>query len=171
MTTTIDNLDNEEFHKPVLPSFLNVLTILTFIGSALQILGSIWTFTQAKSSYDKKDEIIAQMNTPGAPSIVKKMMGDPQEFITTVTKGYENRIPILIVGLVTAALCIWGAMQMRQLKKQGFLIYTVGQIIGLLSSLFFVGFFMAKGVTFMIGAAIVILFIGMYAANRKHLIY
>ena len=111
------------------------------------------------------------MNTPGAPSFVKKMMGDPEEFLTTITKSFENRIPILIVGLVAASLCIWGAMQMRQLKKQGFLIYTAGQIIGLLSSLIFIGFFMAKGFAFMFGAAIVILFIGMYAANRRHLVY
>lgn len=171
MTTTIDNLDNEEFHKPTLPSFLNVLTILTFIGSALQILATIWGFISSKKSYETKDEILAQMNTPGAPSFVKKMMGDPEEFLTTITKSFENRIPILIVGLVAASLCIWGAMQMRQLKKQGFLIYTAGQIIGLLSSLIFIGFFMAKGFAFMFGAAIVILFIGMYAANRRHLIY
>lgn len=171
MNTTTDSLDYDEFNKPTLPSFLNVLTILTFIGSAIQIIGSIWTFISAKSSYEKKDQIIEQMNNPGAPGFVKKMMGNPQEFLTTMTKSYENRIPILILSLLAAGLCIWGALQMRELKKQGFMVYTVGQLIGLLSSLFFIGFFMIKGYAFMFGAAIVILFIGMYAANRKYLVY
>ncbi len=171
MDTTTDNLDLNEFNKPALPSFLNVLTILTFIGSALQILGGGWNFFNAKSAYEQKDMVLEQMNKPEMPSIARKMMGDPQEFLMTITKSYENRIPIFLVTLVAAALCIWGAVQMRALKKQGFLIYTAGQIIGLLASLIFVGFFMAKGFGFMIGAAIVILFVGMYAANRKHLIY
>lgn len=171
MDTTTDNLNLNEFNKPALPSFLNVLTILTFIGSALQILGAGWTFFSVKSSYEQKDKLVEQMNTPGVPNFAKKMMGDPQEFIMTITKSYENRIPILLVTLVAAALCIWGAIQMRALKKQGFMVYTAGQIIGLLASLIFVGFFMAKGFAFMFGVAIVILFVGMYAANRKHLIY
>ncbi len=170
MDTTTDNLNLNEFNKPALPSFLNVLTILTFIGSALQILGAVWTFISSKSTYDKKDALVEQMNTPGMPSFAKKMMGDPQEFLMTITKSYENRIPILLVTLVSATLCIWGAMQMRALKKQGFVIYTAGQLIGLLASLIFVGFFMAKGFAFMIGVAIVVLFVGMYAANRKHLV-
>jgi hypothetical protein len=171
MNATTDSLDHDEFNRPTLPSFLNVLTILTFIGSAIQIILAVWGFFSSKSSYENKDKIVEQMSTPGAPSFIKKLMGDPQEFLITVTKSYENRIPILIISLVAAGLCIWGAMQMRELKKQGFLIYTIGEILGLLGSLVFVGIFIVKGIGFMFGAAVVILFIGMYAANRKHLVY
>ncbi len=171
MNTTTDNFKADEFNKPTLPSFLNVLTILTFIGSGLQIIMGIWGFMNAKKSYDTKDQVLAQMNDPSVPAFARKMIGNPEEFLMTLTKSYENRIPILLVTLLGAALCIWGALQMRGLKKQGFLIYTVGQIIGLLASIIFIGTFIVKGTTFMIGAAFVVLFVGMYAANRKHLVY
>ena len=171
MTTTIDNLDNEEFNKPNLPTLLNVLTILTFIGSSIQILFAIWGFFTSKSSYDKKDMVLEQMNTPKMPGFVKYMIGSPEEFLLNITKNYENRIPILLVTLVAAGLCIWGASQMRGLKKQGFLIYSAGKIIGLMISIIFVGFFMIKSFSLIFFAIIAILFIGLYAAYRRHLIY
>jgi tryptophan-rich sensory protein len=105
------------------------------------------------------------------PDIAKKMMGDPEQYLMMITKSFENRIPILVITLVAAALCIYGAMQMRQLKKQGFLIYVVGEILPIISTALFIGVFMFTGINMIIAMAIALLFIIMYAVNRKHLIY
>ena len=34
-------------------------------------------------------------------------------------KMYENRIPIMVISLVGAALCLYGALEMRKLEKAG----------------------------------------------------
>ena len=171
MDTTTDNLNLDGFDKPKLPTFLNVLTILTFIASAIQILLALLGFFTSASSYAQKDKVMDQISTPGMPDFVKKLMGNPDQIITTIVKSFENRVPILLVTLLAAGLCIWGAIQMRGLKKQGFLIYSLGKIIGLAISIIFIGTFMLSNTTFIFYVAIALLFIGMYAANRKHLIY
>ena len=166
-----DSIPVSEFDKPKLPSGLNVLTILSIIGCVFQFLSSIWGFISSKTTYDSKDTVLAQMNNPDTPGFVKNMMGKPEDFIEMVTKNYENRLPILILSLVAVALCFYGVMQMRKLKKQGFLFYTIGELLPFVTLAFFVGTFAMTGVAFMIGTAIAVLFILLYAVNRKHLIY
>lgn len=166
-----DNLQESAFDKKELPTGLNVLTILTFIGCAIGLLSSVWSFISAKKSYDERDKVMDQMNNPDMPSFAKKMMGDPEQFMLMITKGYENRIPILIVSLISIVLCFVGTLQMRKLQKQGFLIYTIGQLLGIVSVIFFIGTFMVTTTSFLIAAAIGIIFIAMYAVNRKHLVY
>ena len=69
----------------------------------------------------------AQEQLATAPSWVKKMMGpDMMEFIT---KSFENRIPLLIVGLIGTALCIFGALEMRKQKIQGYYMWLLGEIL------------------------------------------
>ncbi|MEO6405663.1 MAG: hypothetical protein ABIY51_08300 [Ferruginibacter sp.] len=170
-TVTNDSLTGNDFEKPVLPSGLNVLTILTFIGCVFQLGGGIFTFLNAKKSFDEKDKIIAQMQSGEMPKFVRSMMGDPAHFEELVTKSYENRLPILIISLVAVALCFVGAMQMRKLKKQGYLLYVIGELLPFLSMALFIGVFSMSGVGFMIGACITLLFIILYTTFRKNLVY
>ena len=166
-----DSIPVSEFDKPKLPTGLNILTILSIIGCVLQFGGSIWTYFSAKKSYDEKDKMLAQMNSPEMPAFAKNMMGKPEDYIATVTKSYENRLPILLLSLVAVALCFYGVMQMRKLKKQGFLFYTVGELLPFVTMALFIGTFAMTGVGFMFVAAIAVLFILLYAVNRKHLVY
>lgn len=171
MSTVTQNSTLSEFDRPTLPTGLNVLTILTYIGSAISFLSSIWSFSQAKKAYVERDKMLEQMNNPSMPAFAKKMMGTPENYMTLVTKGYENRIPILIIGLVSVALCFIGAMQMRKLQKQGYLFYVIGEVLPIFAFVFFVGGFVITGFTFMFIVAIAILFIIMYTVNRKYLVY
>lgn len=166
-----DSIPVSEFDKPKLPTGLNVLTILSLIGCAIQLISSVWGYFSAKKTYDSKDKVLEQMNNPDMPAFAKSMMGKPEDFIAMVTKNFENRLPILLLSLVSVALCFYGIMQMRKLKKQGFLFYTVGELLPFVTMALFVGTFAMSGIAFMVGAAIALLFILMYAANRKHLIY
>jgi hypothetical protein len=166
---TNDSLSANEFETDKLPSGLNVLTILTFIGSAFALLGGMWTFYNAKKTFETKDKIMEQMNSGSMPSWLKSFMPDMTHFEEMVTKSYENRIPILILTLIGAVLCIVGAMQMRKRQKQGYLFYVIGEILPLITSAFFIGFFTMSGTGAIFGIALTLLFIILYTIQRKHL--
>jgi hypothetical protein len=168
---TNDSLTASEFESNKLPSGLNVLTILTFIGSAFALLGGLWTFYNAKKTFETKDKVIEQMSSGSMPSWLKSFMPDMTHFEEMVTKSYENRIPILILTLVSAVLCIVGAMQMRKRQKQGYLFYVIGEVLPLITSAFFIGFFTMSGGGAIFGIAITALFIILYTVQRKHLIH
>ena len=111
------------------------------------------------------------MSAPETPAFVRSMMGDAAEYEMMVTKSLENKLPILIISLVAAALCFYGALQMRKLNKQGYILYLIGEILPFISLAIFLGTFAMKGFAFYFSAGIAILFILMYTSQRKHLIY
>lgn len=166
-----DVLQFDENNAPKLSSGLNVLTILTFIGCAIQLLGALWTFFTAKKSYDGIDKLTEQMNSGKMPGWAKRMMGDPEIMIAMIKKTYENRIPIVLLSLVAIGLCFYGALQMRKLKKQGFLLYTIGEVLPFLTQLLFIGAFAFTGVSMYVGIGLALLFILLYSMQRKNLVY
>ena len=168
---TNDSLDKGDFDQPKLSGTLNVLTILSIIGCVLGFLSSGWGFISAKTSFENKDKVIEQMNSGKMPSWAKSMMPDMTHFEEMVTKAYENRIPILILGLVSTAICLYGVLQMRKQKKQGFLFYVIGELLPLLITALFIGMFTLTGMWAMVGIGIAALFIILYASQRKNLVY
>lgn len=167
---TNDSLTVNEFEQMPLPTGLNVLTILTIIGCVIALVFSVIGFVSAKSSYDKKEQVIEQMKSAETPKFLKSMMGDPANFEQTVIKSYENRIPILLLSLVAVALCFVGAMQMRKRKKQGYLLYVIGELIPFVTMAFFIGFFALSGFTFIFSLVIAVVFILLYTMQKKHLV-
>jgi hypothetical protein len=168
--TSPDVLNFDTNSKPKLPSGLNVLTILSFIGCALQLIGSLYSFFTAKKSYEGLDKLTEQMNSENMPGWVKSMMGDPERMVKMITKSYENRIPIILLSLVAIALCFYGALQMRKLKKQGFLLYTIGELLPFLTQVLFIGAFSLSGFAMYFGIGIAALFILLYSMQRKYLV-
>jgi len=168
---TADVLNYDQEKKSKIPSGLNVLTILTFIGCATQLFFSLLGFFSAKKSYDGLDKLKEQMNSDEMPGFVKSMMGDPEIMVKTITKSYENRIPILLLSLVAVGLCFFGALQMRKLKKQGFLFYTIGELLPFLTQFLFIGAFAFTGFMMYFFIAIAALFILLYTMQRKYLVH
>lgn len=166
-----DSLSHPDFDRPSLPSGLNVLTILTFIGSGIQLLFVIFGFLNAQKQYDEKDKLLQSINSDEVPGWIRSMMPNPENYEIMVTKNLENKIPMLLMGVVAVVLCIYGAMQMRKLKKSGFTIYLVGQLLPFATTALFVGFFMFSGLMFGVGSGITVLFILLYLTQRKHLVY
>jgi uncharacterized BrkB/YihY/UPF0761 family membrane protein len=166
-----DTLNHSDFDRPSLPPGLNVLTILTFIGSGIQLLFVIFGFLRAQSQYDEKDKVLESIKSGEMPGWVKSIMPDPANYEMMLTKNLENKIPMLLLGVVAVFLCVYGAMQMRKLKKSGFTIYLVGQLLPFATTALFVGFFMFSGLMFILGCAITVLFILLYLTQRKHLVY
>jgi hypothetical protein len=164
--STSDVLDFAKGEKPAIPSGLNVLTILTFIGCGIGFLSSIWSYVNAEKGY--KDMVDAQSKLTEAPAWAKKMMGP--EMVEIARKSLENKLPILLLGLVATALCLYGALEMRKLKKQGFILYVVGELLPIVAGVLFIGTGMFSGFA-LIGIAIPIIFIILYLMQKKHLIY
>ncbi|MBL7772458.1 MAG: hypothetical protein JNM95_06345 [Chitinophagaceae bacterium] len=158
-----DTLNLEESDLQKLPSGLNVLTILTYIGSGLGLLGGIYNYFTVCSTVEKMEAMGDNSAMSGA---IGKMV---EEAMKSAQKQCDNRTAIAIITVVTCILCFVGAMQMRNRKKSGFLIYSVGELLGPLAMIFFIGSGMFAGFQ-LIGVIIPILMVILYATQRKHLI-
>jgi hypothetical protein len=154
--------------KRVIPSGLNVLTILTFIGCALGLLGAGWNFINAKKGLDQMEAAINSPNYENMPALAKKFMSP--EALEVARKSYENRVPINLITIIGVALCFFGALQMRQLKKQGYTLYLVGEIIPLIGTVIFIGMGALTGFAGIIAICITLLFILLYTGQRKYLV-
>jgi hypothetical protein len=148
-----------------LPDMINVLTILTFIGNGLAIIFLIIGIARAKSTYDQviaNQDKMAQM-----PSWVQTLQGP--DAVAVATKNYENRVPITLLTFIGCALCIYGAIEMRRLKKNGFYIYLIGDIVPLIAAYIFIGAFYFAGIRLFFSVFFIILFLLLYATQLKHM--
>lgn len=154
-----DTLNLEEQDMKGLPTMLNVLTILTYIGSGFGILSAIYGyFTNCKTA-----EQLAEQELPEIGGFFGKIMN---ESLDTIMKQCDNRLVILIATLVTSVLCILGAAMMRNRKQQGFIIYTAGELLGPLAMALILGF---SGMM-ILGFIFPVIFIILYATQRKYLV-
>jgi len=141
---------------------INVLTILTFIGCGLGIIGSFWTFAKAKTTY----ETLSSANLDQMPDFVKKLSGG--DILESARRSYELRVPILLLTLIACGLCLAGAIQMRKLRKSGFTIYTIGELLPIIFTVVLMGS-SATGLGAIFGYCIAILFVVLYATQLKYL--
>lgn len=163
-TDTTDVLNLEENRKPKIPAGINILTILTFIGCAWELYSNISNFTGGKKSLEELEK--AQEQLAEAPAWARKMAGP--EVQEMMQQALNNRVPVLIVGLVAVSLCVYGAMQMRKLKKEGYFIWLVGEILPFISAAIFMPALF--GTMYIYFSIFPLLFIILYTIQRKHLI-
>jgi hypothetical protein len=160
MQDQTDYLQAAYVQKPGVPNGINVLSILSFIGSGFQLLGGIAAYIIIPFSAKSIPETRGLEKTRE----MKPFSGFLQWSADTTLRQYEYRVPILLVTIITAFICVYGVWQMRKLKKSGFTVYTVGElalplftaaVIDIWSSIF--------------GFVIAILFIILFGVQRKHL--
>lgn len=168
--STMTDMITDDFtgENQKLPSGLNILTILTIIGSILGLLSGFWNYYNAESGYNKTKEALEPGNLEKIPSWARGFVSP--EMLELQHKMLINKLPILILALVGSALCLYGALEMRKRKKQGYLLWLIGEVLPILSSVLFVGIASLKGVG-IIAVAIPVLFIILYTVNKKELIY
>lgn len=161
---TADVLQFDDRPKPKLPAGLNVLTILTFIGCAWEVYNNIQNFIGGKKALEEFEK--AQDKLAEAPAWAKKLAGP--EVHEMMVQGIDNRIPLFIIGFIGTILCFYGALQMRKLKKEGYLLWLVGEVLPILGAIIFLPvFFKTIFVYFLI---IPVIFIILYTVQRKNLI-
>ena len=168
METVNQNKDLFTEQRHELPGMLNTLTILTFVGCGLAYLGTIWGFVQASNYEKEKAKLEDLLDRVGDNEFTNKMM---EGSIEMLQKNYENRYIMLISGLLFTTLCLLGAMQMRKLKKSGYMLYLVGEIAPVILTAALLGFSLAGGITTIVGAVFALLFVILYSTQRKYLVY
>jgi hypothetical protein len=122
----------------------------------------------AKKTYDTMKETIESGKMDNAPGWAKSMMSP--EALVMYRKMFENRLPILILSLVATALCLYGALEMRKMKKQGYIFWLVGELLPLGTTLLFIGAAAFSGFGLLI-VLIPLIFIILYTVNKKYLVY
>jgi hypothetical protein len=163
--TTKDVLNYDEQNTPKLTTGLNVLTILTFIGCAYELYSTTNNFISGRKALEDFEK--AQDKLADAPAWAKKFASP--EVHELMIKSLDNKVPLFIIGLVSIALCVYGAIEMRKLKKQGFTFWLIGEILPYAGLVIFTGALFFK--TFLVYFAIVpVIFILLYLFQRKNLV-
>jgi ABC-type spermidine/putrescine transport system permease subunit I len=156
-----------EMDQNKLPSGLNTLTILTFIGSGFIILFSAitpWFMKLMKGFMDKA------MTGEAAANLSPKQIEDMRkanDMYDLVLKNASITIPVTIVCAIASIIA---AVMMRKRKKDGLIIYIAAEILPLIVSIILMGSAQFTGVmSYVITFGLPLLFIVLYSMQRKHL--
>jgi len=152
------------FEEKKMSSTLNVLTILTFIGCGIGLLSSIWSYISIEKSYEQMQKMQNDPNMAQMPGFVKSMINE--DALKLLKLQVENKLPMTIIAIIGIVLCIWGALKMRKLEKQGFYFWLLGEIVPIIGTLIFIGFSVFKGFA-MIALIFPLVFVILYATQLK----
>ncbi len=146
MESKLSEFEQEPLSRPTL---LNVLCILTFIGSCWAILSNVWAYTTASKSV----KMISYSRTETIPDSLNKNdsaiyrtgrkrhspFGD--KMIVSFSKMFteDNIRKNALGGIVSALFTLVGAILMWQLRRTGFYLYIIGVIIGIIVPFYLYG--------------------------------
>jgi hypothetical protein len=117
-----------------MPGMLNVLTILTLINSAFGFAVAVLGFVLAPLTY--RSAIDNQSRFDRLPELFRNLLGS--NHIERARVALENRVPILLLSLVAMTLLLFGALQMRKLKRRGFYLYLLGDLVPVVNLIAFI---------------------------------
>ena len=168
MNNTNENanaLNPDEFTDKSLPQGLKVLTTLTYIGCAVFGLFTLFTPQITKFSLAMMEKAASS-----GSEMTEKQLSDLEKGRQAIELTQAHMIPIMLLSLVGIILCFAGAYMMRKLKKDGFWIYVAGQVLPLLGNFAILG--TAQFVDYKSFGALIIpvIFISLYARQRKYLV-
>lgn len=111
----MENSFEEEKQVAKRPAFLTVLCILTFIGAGFSILSELVVLFLPSSFMD------------GMSSQFAEMLGEEkaEEIVTSFTLASK----LAPYQLILSILSLTGAIMMFQLKRMGFYLYTLAQVL------------------------------------------
>ncbi len=147
---------------PKRPTFLTVLCILTFIGSALALVSAVYGYFTVQASAAMFDTSMQGMNG-------MEQTGMMSELQNTMQKAVDNALPNLIIGVVCALLCLFGAIQMWKQLKMGFYIYCVGELVPPIAGFFLGAGGMIGSIGVIVGLVLAGVWVTLYAVNLKHM--
>jgi hypothetical protein len=162
--TTKDLLEYDDSGKAILPTGLNVLTILTFIGCS--IFGLLTLFMPFL--YRLAIKLMDKTKSSGE-DIPAKKLADMEKSRASMELALQNAVPLIIIGMAGIILCFVGALWMRKFKKDGYWLYVAGQIVPLAGSVIIMGQYQFSDWKSYAGFIIPIVFILLYTTQRKYL--
>jgi hypothetical protein len=163
---TPDVLNFDENAKPKLPTGLNVLSILTFIGCA--VFGLI---TLLMPMINKFLLGIMDKATTSGRELSTKELADIEKGRAAIELSQHNMIPLITIGMIGIVLCFVGALWMRKLKKDGYWMYVAGEIAPLIAGVIIMGTGQYTSIwSVILGVGIPVLFVILYTVQRKYLV-
>jgi hypothetical protein len=157
----------DERNTGIIPGSLKTLTVLTFIGCGILLLLTLINSVNAKKGIDAMEKMQGSDQLEKMPEFFKKFYSP--EAMELARISYENRIPLTIIGMVGLGLCIFGAIQMRSLQKQGYFLWLIGNILPIIGNVIFVGTAALTGFGSYLFIGIFILFLILYSTQLKYL--
>lgn len=176
MESNLSEFEEEPLSRPVL---LNVLCILTFIGSSWAIITSIWAYNTA----DKTAQMISYSSNRNMPDSIRRQdsviykVGDKkrsmfgEKMMLSFTKLFtaETIKKNALGGIFSAIFTLAGALLMWRLRRVGFYLYITGIVIGII-----VPFYLYGNNLVAVGIAVFsgffgLVFIALYALNFRAL--
>lgn len=171
------NLSEFEHEPATRPTLLNVLCILTFIGSSWAILTNVWAYTtaaqsakmvsyasrgMAPDSLGKEDSMVYKIGKKKKTIFGEKMMVSFSKMFT------ESSIRKNALGaIVSAVFTLLGAIMMWRLRRAGFYLYIFGVVIGIIVPFYLYGNnIVAVGIS-AFTSFFGLVFIALYALNFK----
>jgi hypothetical protein len=167
MQNELDDFDQ----KPERPQFLKILCILTFIGSGYLVCSSLFNYinpnvaarimVQVKvkdSSNLRKDSL----RKAKQPAFFREMLKNAQTIATpeNIRKTSECKI-------LTGCLCLFGAIWMWRLKRNGYYIYILGVVLEIATPFYLFGNNSLSIISTIGTAFFGVLFIIFYGMNIK----
>jgi len=165
MSDTNQLTEFEQATTPKKNGTINVLTILTFIGCAFQLIGLFamkWLLSFSLKVADDPERMASLTDSQ------REQIMRGKQFYDLYT---QNQIPLTVLSLIGVALCFWGALQMRKLKKQGFYAYAVGEFVPIIGSIALIGLSVQYNSvpSILMGFGIPVLFTLLYALQLKRM--
>jgi hypothetical protein len=154
-----------ETNKP--SSTLNVLTILSIIGSILSFIFSVVGYLFAEQALEQKQKVISSGQVSSLPEFLKSQYS--KAAMEQAENMVTNKLPLLIIGIVSAALCLYGVIEMRKLKKQGFVLWLTGELLPIVATCLLIGAgtFSGLGMFGLVVPAVFIIFYFVYSKELK----
>ncbi|MFN8253017.1 MAG: hypothetical protein U0V75_14210 [Ferruginibacter sp.] len=166
MSQEIKDLLTPEQEEAKLPSGLNVLTILTFIGCGIGGLFTLLTPMIIKWTSGFMDKAINS-----GQELSQKQLADIEKGKAAMELLKANMIPTMVIGIAGIALCLLGAIWMRKLKKDGYWLYVAGELAPIVAGIAIMGMGQYTGVSsYIFGMGLPVLFVILYTMQRKHLV-
>ena len=134
--------------KPERPKLLNILCILTFIGSGMNFISSLMIALFYDQFTILVEDISKSFHLPGMELML------------------EGQSIFFAVSALVYAGCIAGAILMWKLKKAGFHVYTIFQILLILSPMYFLHLPVPSFLDIILSGTFIIL----YSSNLKYMV-
>ena len=155
---------------PKRPTFLTVLCILSFIGIGLGLISGLMSFAtagmmddMAEMTEQTMEEGMAELEQEWEDAGIEGSGGFLEGLMNQGMAAMEHARTLAIIQILANLLCLFGVLKMWKLKKQGFYLYTVGELVPPIAGIILVGGIMATGLI------IPLLFVILYGVNLKHM--
>lgn len=155
---TLDsNLDNTPTKRT---TFVTVLCILSFIAIGTTLLSnliSIATYSVADQEMmaEIMEDSMDQMGDSAGSGFIESIF-------STSMDAMEYQVPLAIVSIIAQLFCLFGCLQMWEMKKMGFYLYLLGEWVPAIVSMVLLGAFFG-----IVGAIVPIIFSILYGLNVK----